>query len=270
MIEFNDKDKYCRWNGTLMSPENHKKLFGIDKELVCLTKNLIIYDTTYYTDMPLDKLLLKIGTHYKTDAQRKEVCSMDAGWHDSIWERCLKDKVAIPYSAIKGMKVKPICEFRNDFPYFDNKAYTKFYKELDEYFADMPKAGVYMTPEDYPKTIDECKGDKEPFPEKFMKVIDLEEVKKKEPVATFKCLNGHLCPVDEAAEEYGKRQGVEDKPFAIRHFKAGAKWMAEQGVVTEQVVGRTPLNGPNGVTVFLHDFDGIKAGDKVIVQVRKK
>lgn len=137
MIEFKDKDKYCRWNGTLMSPENHKKLFGIDKELVCLTKDLIIYDTTYYTDMPLDKLLLKIGTHYKTDAQRKEVCSMDAGWHDSIWEHCLKDKVVVPYSAIKGMKVKPIYEFRNDFPYFDNKAYTKFYKELDEYYNNM-------------------------------------------------------------------------------------------------------------------------------------
>ena len=180
-----------------MSPENHKKLFGIDKELVCLTKGLIIYDTTYYTDMPLDKLLLKIGTHYKTEAQHKDVCAMDAGWNDNIWYNILKDNVVIPYSAIKGMKVKPIYEFRNDFPYFDNKAYTKFYKELDEYFADMPKAGVYMTPEDYPKTIDECKGDKEPFPEKFMKVIDLEEVKKKEPVATFKCLNGYLCPVDE-------------------------------------------------------------------------
>ena len=53
-------------------------------------------------------------------------------------------------------------------------------------------------------------------------------------------------------------------------FIAGAKWMAEQGVTTEQTVGRTPLNGPNGVTVFLYDFDGFQPGDKVIVQIRKK
>ena len=52
-------------------------------------------------------------------------------------------------------------------------------------------------------------------------------------------------------------------------FKSGAKWMAEQGVVTEQVVGETPIGGKNGVIVLLHDFDGIKAGDKVIVQIRK-
>lgn len=168
-----------------MSPENHKKLFGIDKELVCLTKDLIIYDTTYYTDMPLDKLLLKIGTHYKTEAQRREMCSLDAGWHDGIWEHCLKDKVVVPYSAIKGMKVKSIYEFRNDFPYFDNKAYTKFYKELDEYYYN---EGIAFAPKEKAENM---------YYEEPVKVTDLEEVKKKEPVATFKCLNGYLCPVDE-------------------------------------------------------------------------
>lgn len=31
--------------------------------------------------------------------------------------------------------------------------------------------------------------------------------------------------LEEAAEEYGKRQGLELKPFAIKFFKAGAEWM---------------------------------------------
>ena len=34
--------------------------------------------------------------------------------------------------------------------------------------------------------------------------------------------------IDEAAEEFGKRQGVELAPFAKKFFKAGAEWMAGQ------------------------------------------
>lgn len=93
----------------------------------------------------------------------------------------------------------------------------------------------------------------------------------------FLCGYGAKCDtelpqgLDEAAKEHSKQAFngmlIEDN---IDAFIAGAKWMAEQGVITEQVVGRTPLNGPNGVTVFLYDFDGFKAGDKVIVQIRKK
>lgn len=174
MIEFNDKDKYCRWNGTLMSPENHKKLFGVDKELECLSKDLIRCDTTYYTDMPLDKLLLKIGTYYKTEEQRKEVCSLDPGWHDGIWSSILKDNVVIPYKLIKGMKVKPMHEFRNDFPDFDNLAYTKFYKELDKYYADMTFA-----------------------PKEKAENFDYKEPKKKKPVVYIESEDGVIFPKGE-------------------------------------------------------------------------
>ena len=45
----------------------------------------------------------------------------------------------------------------------------------------------------------------------------------------------HGCPeesenddLEEAAEDYGIRQGAELKPFAIKYFKAGAKWQKEQ------------------------------------------
>ena len=91
--------------------------------------------------------------------------------------------------------------------------------------------------------------------------------------------------LDEAAEEFlpeshgyfpcgmslnaSEEEGWSRKQM-LAMFKAGAKWMAEQGVTTEQTVGRTPLNGPNGVTVFLYDFDGFQPGDKVVVQIRKK
>ena len=53
-------------------------------------------------------------------------------------------------------------------------------------------------------------------------------------------------------------------------FKAGAKWMAEQGYTTETIIDRTPMNGPIGICLHLHDSIGFKIDDKVIVQVRKK
>ena len=34
--------------------------------------------------------------------------------------------------------------------------------------------------------------------------------------------------LDEAAEDFTKRQGIELAPFARKFFKAGAKWMVEQ------------------------------------------
>ena len=34
--------------------------------------------------------------------------------------------------------------------------------------------------------------------------------------------------LDEAAEEFGKRQGVELKPFAKKYFKAGAEWQYQK------------------------------------------
>ena len=53
-------------------------------------------------------------------------------------------------------------------------------------------------------------------------------------------------------------------------FKAGAEWMAEQGYTTETIIDRTPMNGPIGICLHLHDSTGFKIDDKVIVQIRKK
>lgn len=48
--------------------------------------------------------------------------------------------------------------------------------------------------------------------------------------------------LDEAAEEFGKRQGVELAPFAKKFFKAGAEWMAGQGASYNTKVGW--IDGP--------------------------
>ena len=81
--------------------------------------------------------------------------------------------------------------------------------------------------------------------------------------------------LDEAAEKNFETMKVleHENIFEETHnriFKSGAEWMAGQGYTTEKTVNRTPLNGPAGICLNLHDSTGLKIGDKVIVQVRKK
>ena len=83
--------------------------------------------------------------------------------------------------------------------------------------------------------------------------------------------------LDEVAKRYESYYDVgEEHGYLHTHrgdiaeaFKDGAEWMAEQGYIEETKVGRTHLNGPNGIEVYLHDSTGFKEGDKVIVQIRK-
>ena len=74
--------------------------------------------------------------------------------------------------------------------------------------------------------------------------------------------------LDEAVEEFGKRQGLELAPFAKKFFKAGAKWMSEQGVIYEDTISSEktiPVLPMKDVSDM-----GLDYGDKVIVQIRKK
>ncbi len=90
--------------------------------------------------------------------------------------------------------------------------------------------------------------------------------------AAEKYANTHYGEFFEVEYEFGDpiETIVDDKPFVRDAFKAGAKWMAEQGYTTETIIDRTPMNGPIGICLHLHDSTGFKIDDKVIVQVRKK
>ena len=84
--------------------------------------------------------------------------------------------------------------------------------------------------------------------------------------------------IDEAAEKYAKGEGLENALGGWEDmsdaFKAGAEWMAGQGVNADFGVCKladrawlTPIDEKR----FTQDvFDNFAAGDKVIVQIRKK
>lgn len=91
--------------------------------------------------------------------------------------------------------------------------------------------------------------------------------------------------VYKASEEYLKEQQRQDNLYndegdiyesAInKAFVAGAEWMARQGYVVEDEIAMCYNNGePTGLSLYDFDIDnntiGLKDGDIVIIQVRKK
>ena len=107
------------------------------------------------------------------------------------------------------------------------------------------------------------------------KILDYIDEVQKEPVSE---------DLKKAAEDYGIRQGAELKPFAIKYFKAGAKWQKEQMMKnavdnTCMVIGKVDdhINVRIGVFEKPHeiwhckcDTSKFKIGDKVKVIVIKE
>ena len=79
--------------------------------------------------------------------------------------------------------------------------------------------------------------------------------------------------LDEAAKEYMRNYIPFDQCDSrdiIRTFKAGAEWMAGQGVTKEAVIGMaTEEISINVSQETLNELD-LCPGDKVVVQIRKK
>lgn len=103
-------------------------------------------------------------------------------------------------------------------------------------------------------------------PERFLEALDI-------------MLNEPSLPsnMDEAAEKYGEENQVEywsdaynlhtSKGDLIDAFKAGAKWMAEQGYTVEEMVWI--YNGDKYIS-RRNLPENFEVGDEVIVQIRKK
>lgn len=82
--------------------------------------------------------------------------------------------------------------------------------------------------------------------------------------------------IDEAAEYFGKRQGLELYPFAKKFFKAGAEWLARQGE-TKRGIATKDLFIKFADDTYI-DLDptmkltpafSLKEAEEVVVQVRK-
>lgn len=137
MIEFIKGEKFCRWNGVLMSEENHKKLFGIDGE-ADISDDIISYDGVYYTDLPFGELVTRLAEWYGRIVHKVEDYDnvIDHGYGFQSWcsEKELENKMIIPIWAVENCTVRPMSDFKKDFPDFNQEKFLEFYNELDEYY----------------------------------------------------------------------------------------------------------------------------------------
>lgn len=140
MIEFIKGEKWCRWNGILMSPRKCKQLFGTAYELY-LEKGFIVDDCTIYTDKPIGKILVKFGVYHPVPKEYDEVLNQGYGWRDYCLEKELGNKYTFDADFIKNLKVKPMSQFAIDYPNFNKEQHEKFYRELDRYYRKLTKHG---------------------------------------------------------------------------------------------------------------------------------
>lgn len=138
MIEFIEGEKWCRWNGNLMSPTNCKKLLGTKYELY-IEKGYIQDGNTIYTDKPIGKVLAKLGEYHPNPEPYDDVLSQGYGWKDYCWEKDLANTYVFNADFIKNLKVKPMSQFELDFPNFNKELHEKFYRELDKYYKNLFK-----------------------------------------------------------------------------------------------------------------------------------
>ena len=136
MIEFRKGERWCRWNGILMSPSNHKKLFGCEEE-IWVEDDYIVDGDTIYTDKPIGKILAKIGEYFPKVAPYDSCVDNGYGWKDHCWEERLADHYLFPASFIKHLKVKTMTQFTTDYPRFNQTDHDAFYDELNEYYEKL-------------------------------------------------------------------------------------------------------------------------------------
>jgi hypothetical protein len=140
MIEFRHKEEWCRWNGTLMSPRNCKRLFGTDCEIF-VEDDFIDDGIAIYTDKPIGEILYRLGEKFDDPGEYDEIINQGYGWKDHEWEKKLAGKIMFNAEFIRNLVIKPMKKFKKDYPKFNQELHDQFYRELDEYYEALRYKG---------------------------------------------------------------------------------------------------------------------------------
>ena len=138
MIEFIKGEKFCRWNGVLMSPEKCIEVFGVDGEIQEITNKLWIYDDVIYSDFKISKILIKLGYVFQASSKADPILTHGyVNYQREQLEEELDGKLIIDKNYIDILdNIKSFSEFYKDYPNFNKEKYDTFYKELDVYLEN--------------------------------------------------------------------------------------------------------------------------------------
>ena len=129
MIEFIDGEECCRWNGTLMTPEKCKEIFGIECEIDVFNdkETIIYYDGWVYSDENFGDTIKALGLKINDFS----------GVESSYVKRHLSEDILINEEFISSINgIKPLEDFWSEHLDFDFTQYKKFWNELNEYYDE--------------------------------------------------------------------------------------------------------------------------------------
>ena len=136
MIEFREGESWCRWNDILMSPEKCIELFGLDGEIDRNEDETIIIYDAIYTDKPISEIILFLGEVHHADKPTDPILTQGhVNYAYEALDQNLDGKVILSMYDLELLdNIKPLDEFKKDYPNFNKELYEKFYNELDDYY----------------------------------------------------------------------------------------------------------------------------------------
>ena len=139
-IEFIKGEPYCRFDGTIMTPEACEVLYGYNGEFDILTDNTYIINNTVYTDMKLCDLIKLLGEVHGEIEEYDNILDNGRGWFAHCEEEKLNNTVVIPLRIIESLEtIKPFNDFIKDYPNINITKYIEFMDCLNEYYATLYK-----------------------------------------------------------------------------------------------------------------------------------
>ena len=126
MIEFIDGEECCRWNGTLMTPEKCKEIFGIECEIDVFNdkETIIYYDGWVYSDENFGDTIKALGL---------KINNIE-GINSTYIRRHLFEDILINEEFLSGIEgIKPLEDFWSEHLDFDFIQYKNFWNELHNY-----------------------------------------------------------------------------------------------------------------------------------------
>jgi len=121
-----------------MSPRNCKRMFGTEFEIF-VEDDFIDDGDAIYTDRPIGEILYRLGEKFEDPGEYDEIINQGYGWKDHVWEQKLAGKIMFNAEFIKNLQIKPMKQFKKDYPKFNQELHDKFYQELDSYYESKYK-----------------------------------------------------------------------------------------------------------------------------------
>lgn len=133
-IEFVKGEKYCRFDGIVMTPEACIDLYGFDGEFELFDDGICVINGTTYTDKSLYDIVMLLGTVHGEVEEYDVIASQGRGRETYYFEKQLENTIVIPIVNLDCIKrIKPLKDLKDDYPNLNIEKYDEFYGCLDKY-----------------------------------------------------------------------------------------------------------------------------------------